>query len=123
MKYLFVLDGRQAVSGKVFLDEELLADGNITFFPSGAGSVASGGTIRYGTFDIPRHQGLTAGTYKVSITASFVEEPVSTDPNELIEHPPEVTSLIPKNYNSETTLTAEIEEATENFFTFRVKSQ
>ena len=114
---------RHAISGIVSLDGEPLATGNITFFPETSGSVATGGTIQDGEFTVPKDQGLPAGKYKVSITATTTKGPVPTDPNELMANPPEVVSLIPKIYNSETTLTAEVSESPENSFTFDLLSK
>ena len=114
---------RYAVNGAVTLDGEPLSTGAITFFPDTEGAVASGGTIQNGEFVIAKEQGLPAGTYKVSITSTVSTAPASADPNELMENPPEVKSLVPTRYNSETTLTAEVYDTAENFLSFDLNSK
>jgi hypothetical protein len=114
---------RQTVHGTVSLDGAPLATGAIRFFPETQGAVATGADIKDGEFEIPQEQGLPAGTYKVSITATENIGPVSTDHKDLMENPPQVKSLIPRNYNTETTLKAEIDEGTENSLSFDLTSK
>lgn len=119
-------DGRLALNGTVTLDHEPLSTGNITFFTdgaAGAGAEATGGTIQDGKFTIAKEQGLPAGAYQVAITAATIVGPVAADPNERMEHPPEVRSLIPAKYNSSTTLTAQVKESSKNDFTFDLTSK
>lgn len=117
------IQDRRAVHGTVNLDGEPLATGSITFFPDPPGPVATGGAIQAGEFAIAKDQGLPVGTYKVSITSTVSTAPPGADANELMEHPPEVKSLVPRKYNSETTLKAEVHDTTENFFTFDLDSK
>lgn len=109
---------RFEVTGIVRLDGTPLAAGNIVFYPETPGPVASGTEVREGKFIIPVEQGLPAGRYKIAITATSSTAPPSATEEELFENPPDVISLIPKQYNTETILSSEVHPTVENFFIY-----
>jgi hypothetical protein len=109
---------RYEVTGLVRLDGTPLAAGNIVFYPETPGPVASGTEVREGKFIIPVEQGLPAGRYKIAITATSTTASPSASEEELFENPPDVISLIPKQYNTETILESEIRPTIENFFIY-----
>jgi hypothetical protein len=119
---------RQAVSGSVTFGGQPLALGRIQFEPSSAEAKApAGGEIKDGTFSIPRDEGPTPGDYKVMITSSGAS--ASTTRTAPGAEPPAGSKakmptigpspeLIPKKYNSQTTLTARVEVGKSNTFEF-----
>jgi hypothetical protein len=115
---------RQAVRGAVTLDGQPLATGFITFYPDASGPVISTAPIHEGSFNIPQAQGLTVGKYKVSnMSTQPADEAQFMDPDELHANPPDPKSLIPKQYNTETKLVAEIEKSPNNTFVFDLLSE
>jgi hypothetical protein len=114
---------RHAISGVVMLDGQPLSSGNIIFYPEQQGPVVSGGHVSDGKFEIPKKQGLPAGSYKVSITSSQAIQSNSKNPEELVINPPDVKSLIPKKYNTETTVVSKVEDTLKNVFTYELISK
>ncbi|MDR3632299.1 MAG: hypothetical protein P4L84_00605 [Isosphaeraceae bacterium] len=124
---------RQSVSGTVTLGGQPLAQGRIEFEPaSPEAKTPVGGEIKDGAFRIPRDQGPTPGDYKVMITASgAMASGVDTSPG---AEPPKgskkklpqigpAPELIPKEYNSKTTLTAKVEAGKSNTFDFPLNAK
>ena len=120
---------RQPVSGTVTLGGQPLAQGRIQFEPaSPEAKAASGGEIKDGAFSIPRDQGPTPGDYRVMITSSGASTSSGVDTSPGAEPPPGSKAkmpkirpspeLIPKQYNSKTTLTAKVEAGKTNTFDF-----
>jgi hypothetical protein len=119
---------RQAVSGTVTLGGRPLAQGRIQFEPSSPEAMTpAGGEIKDGAFTIPRDQGPTPGDYRVMITSSGSRtSEVDTSPG--AEPPPGSKAklpdigpspeLVPRQYNSKTTLTAKVEAGKTNTFDF-----
>jgi hypothetical protein len=119
---------RQPISGTVTLGGQPLAQGRIQFEPaSPEAKTPAGGEIKDGTFKIPRDQGPTPGDYRVMITSSgATASGVDTSPG--AEPPPGSKAkmpqigpspeLIPKQYNSKTTLTAKVDAGKTNTFDF-----
>jgi hypothetical protein len=119
---------RQAVSGTVTFGGQPLTQGRIQFEPSSPeAKTPAGGEIKDGAFTIPRDQGPTPGDYRVMITSSAAgTSGVDTSPG--AEPPPGSKAkmpkigpspeLIPKQYNSKTTLTAKVEAGKTNTFDF-----
>lgn len=105
---------RQNVWGKVTLDGAPLPSGIISFDPAGgsAGAVPAGGIILGGSYNIERANGPTPGTYRVSIRSTEPDDGTVSDEapgasNEMRKGPP-FKDPIPPEYNSKSTLTAEI---------------
>lgn len=120
---------RQAVSGTVTLGGQPLAQGKIQFEPASPEAKApAGGEIKDGAFSIPRDRGPTPGDYKVMITSSVARASEGVDTSPGAEPPPGSKAkmpkigpspeLIPKQYNSKTTLSAKVEAGKANTFDF-----
>ena len=112
--------GRRKVSGEISFDGQPLEGGWIYFRPIGKGP-SSAAEIDQGRFEIPAEKGLTAGTYKVVIE---YHKPTGrmrkVYTGEEIE---EKRQIIPPQYNTRTTLTADIQPSGANQLTFDLKSK
>jgi hypothetical protein len=118
---------REAVSGKVALDGQPLAEGAIQFLPEGGpdakGPTVSGGAvIKGGAYDISRAKGLTPGKYKVAITSAAPADAPAADaaPGPA---PKPAAEKIPAKYNASSTLTAEVKSGGGNTFDFDLSSK
>ena len=112
---------RLPVAGSVTLDGNPLADGSITFIPTGEG-VTAGGKIADGQYEIPRSDGPVPGSHQVRINASEPTGETIIDPAGDIEVP-QMRSLIPPKYNVQSELTAEVTADGPNRFDFELSSQ
>ena len=104
---------REAVSGTVTLDGQPLADGTIQFTPAtnaGGPAIGGGGPVENGRFSIARENGLVPGSYKVAINAADQKKREETTKGPVRKGLGLAKELIPANYNSQTTLTAEIKK-------------
>ena len=119
---------RQAVSGTVTFDGQPLAEGRIQFEPASAeAKTPAGGEIKDGRYSIPRDQGPTPGDYRIMITSSAARTPPAdkspgAEPAKgvaKIQAP--AVELIPKQYNSQTTLKEKVEAGKTNTFEFTLK--
>ena len=111
-------DGRRSVSGEVTFAGEPVTAGNIVFLPvAGEGSKGAAEVID-GKYSIPSEQGLPPGNYRVKIrwAKPTGKQIPSGDPGMLMD---ERLEAIPAQYNSASTLTAEI-TAGENKHDFRL---
>jgi hypothetical protein len=97
-------DERAAVSGQVTLDGKPLPYGTINFLGQSSGRGAST-AIQNGAYSIPEEQGPNAGTYKVSIIGYGKAPAGESESDESADLGPQV---VPKKYNAESTLQAEI---------------
>lgn len=108
-------------SGTVTLDGEPLASGYFFFEPRANQPTQSGGMILNGKFDVPQEAGAEAGQYAVSIFSS-AETPTGSLQPGTAEYEAAAMKLrgqqIPRKYNVDTTLTAEIKAEGENVFNF-----
>jgi hypothetical protein len=119
---------RQAVSGTVTFDGQPLAAGRIQFEPDSAeAKTTAGGEITDGRFAIPRGEGPTPGDYRIMITSSVARTP-GADKSPGAEAAKGVgkiqapaIALIPKHYNSQTTLKEKVEAGKSNTFEFTLK--
>ena len=119
---------RQSVSGTVTFDGQPLSQGRIQFEPASAeAKIPAGGEITDGRYSIPRDQGPTSGDYRIMITSSVARTPAGdkspgAEPPKGVAkiHSPAV-ELIPKEYNSNTTLKAKVEAGKTNSFEFTLK--
>lgn len=108
------------VTGKVTLDESPLANATISFVPQGTTDAygASATTNESGEYTVTINEGsdgLAAGTYSVSVSTY-------QEGNDEVDPPiPTIEERIPKKYNSETELTAEVKEEM-NVFDFALDS-
>jgi hypothetical protein len=117
---------RESVWGTVTLDNQPLATGVIQFSPAdkaaGAALNSAGGQITDGKFSISREQGLVPGKYSVAINAASKTErtkPAQVGAGKMSDLAKE---LIPAEYNSATTLTADVKKGGGNDFTFTLDS-
>ena len=114
-------NGRQNLEGTVTLDGEPLAKGSIAFRPTaGTQSPTAGGRIVNGEFSISPEKGLSAGTFRVEITASRKTGRKVMDPVRRIEVD-EMEQVIPQRYNRQSELTREITTDGPNQFTFELQ--
>ena len=109
---------RQAVSGKVTRGGQPLDSAVIEFIPAtpdaGGGST---GPIKAGAYAIDAAHGPTPGSYKVAITTANVAVDEANPPMPG-EAPKPKAETIPKIYNSQTTLKADIKAGESNVFDF-----
>lgn len=92
---------RQAISGQVTLDGAPLESGSIRFEPVDGRGVASGAVIIDGAYQVAAAQGLTPGTYHVSISSAGNAVPAQPSMDNEAPLPEE---RIPVRYNTETEL-------------------
>ncbi|QDT41235.1 hypothetical protein Pan241w_12950 [Gimesia alba] len=108
------------VSGKVTLDGEPLAEGNIIFRDAAEKAASAAGKIENGEFSFEA----VAGKKAVVITATR-EVPGKTVVGGAPDEPPvpAIEQYIPATYNEKTTLEAEVSDSGANEFTFELKSK
>jgi hypothetical protein len=104
------------VTGQVTFDGTPIEEGRILFRMTSGDGKAYSGAITDGAYEVQAE----AGTAEVEITASR-DTGKFDDMGGASEPVPIGEMYIPKQYNSETTLTKEI-EATENEFNFELKA-
>lgn len=127
---LFILPGcdsgdgldRQPIQGTVTLDREPLADGAVLFEPAtNESGTAVGATIHGGVFSIPRAAGPVPGAYRVRIyAASDVQAPPGPGQSPRASRP--MVERVPKRYNAQTTLKAQVGKRQANHFRFALES-
>ena len=124
---------RQAISGKVTLDNQPLDAATITFTPTGMGPAPTSGVTKLsnGSFALGKSEGLVPGKYRVSISLSK-EVPVKPSSKQETDSvtgeviaPPTSTlkETLPDRYNSRSELSADITQAGPNDFTFTLTSK
>lgn len=112
---------RQPVTGLVTMDGKPLQEGSILFTPLGDGSTA-GCSITDGKYELTTENGPIAGRYSVAIKAwkqsgaAYVDEATGETESGLV-------SIIPKRYNDNTELAAEISAEGENKIDFELTSK
>jgi hypothetical protein len=102
------------VSGTVTFDGQAVEEGDILFVPVPLSSAVEGGKIEGGTFKFQA----TAGKKRVEIRASR--------PDPKLKNPmgkPTPVDYIPAKFNSESTLSADVEAKGTNEFKFDLKSK
>jgi hypothetical protein len=110
---------RYAVSGHVNWKGKPLDQGAITFVGEDTALGIGGAMIKDGQYSIPAAQGLLAGRYKVTITSSDAKNRVP-DPDSPPGYLPVLKDRIQSKYNTQTTLTAEVQAEGRNTFDFEV---
>lgn len=108
---------RQAVSGKITMDGEPLAEGTVEFTPVNNG-VPSGATVKDGVFTIPAEKGLPPGDYVVRVSAANPSGVTAEMPGEsnLIS-----AELIPERYNTKSELSFHVDENGSNVLDLNLK--
>lgn len=116
--------GRLPVAGTVTFQGKPLSKGMIEFLPSDAKQRLSARTlISDGKYRLPQEQGLPPGTYRVLISSPERDptaKQVPVGPPGMTMSPP-VRESIPARYNSESRLTAEVQEGRVNTFDFTIE--
>lgn len=113
---------RFPVSGSVTLKGVPLEKGTIQFIAVKEGQGAfrhSGAKIEAGTYEIPRENGLSPGTYRVLISSGRVEGIVSDGPNQ--RESPKPRETIPPAYNTKSNVTVEIRPDNSNVCDFHIQ--
>lgn len=114
---------REGVSGAVAIEGKPLAKGLITFLPNDPETVTQGGSVVIdGKYDIPQSQGLVPGKYKVVISSPEDKGEIKVDmANNAPGLPPIIRpEVIPRQYNAESLLTAEVKANAKNVFEFNL---
>ncbi len=101
------------VTGTVTFDGQPVEKGEIRFVPTGTQGPAYGGAIENGKFECKA----TEGQKRVEITAT------REAPTPAADGLPDYVSYIPAEYNTQSTLTAEVKPGGDNTLTFDLKSQ
>jgi hypothetical protein len=102
------------VNGTVTLDSKPLADGDIIFEDPQGKTTPAGGKVADGRYSVA----VAPGPKKVRINAS--KPPSKPDP---VMGMAPVESMIPKQYNSETKLTADVKAGKQDGVNFDLKSK
>lgn len=110
--------GRLGLSGTVTLKGQPLANGTIEFCTAEGGAL-TGGVIEAGKYSIPAVSGLMPGKYLVRIS-SVQDTSGPPGPPGTESERPQVTDLIPEEYNAKSTLTAEVTAGGKNEFPFAI---
>ncbi|WP_063607909.1 hypothetical protein [Zavarzinella formosa] len=108
---------RVAVSGKVIFKGQELNEGSIRFVPADQGGKSMGGaSISSGAFAISADLGLLPGKYRVEISAAGSGAKVDEFPGGGKVYP----ELIPKKYNANSVLIADVTADGPNVFEFKL---
>lgn len=113
-------NAKQGVSGTVSYRSKPITNGTITFLTEETNSVVCGTSITDGKFEIPAGAGLAPGKYKVMISQSDMKGSAPKEdaaPGE----PQQVKELLPKKYNRDTELQADIKAGEPNELTYDLK--
>ena len=114
--------GRRPVSGTVTLDGQPLADGTVSFQPTGEGTTSSGAVIAAGKYAIARDRGLPQGKYRVVINAikpgTGMTLPAGKMPGEEVGTPQ--VELIPAEWNTKSQHVVEVSSAGAANFTHEI---
>ena len=112
-------DNRQALTGTVSWQGSPLSKGVITFYPNGAGSTV-GCEITDGKFVIEQANGATPGKYRVEILAfrPTGKSEFDIDQNKQVSIEEQ---FLPKQFNSASTLDAEVVVGKANSLEFALK--
>lgn len=109
---------RQALEGTVTFDDRPLESGYIQFHPlEGTAGPAAGSEVVQGRFMVPRFQGPFPGQFRIEITASRKTERRVKSDNPAAD-PIVYEQYIPRCYNQQSSLTAEVKTGGPNRFAF-----
>ncbi|MDR1486041.1 MAG: hypothetical protein LBT09_14635 [Planctomycetaceae bacterium] len=114
--------GRLAVEGEVTLNGRPLAQGSISFDPSGTQGVKtqSGGEIKNGKYTIAAPQGLVAGEYTVRIRSMEEVSGSRKNTGNPIEDQPILKDIIPSEFGSQSVQKITVEKGKQNQFNFQM---
>ena len=114
---------RESIAGTVTIDGKPLEKGQIAFIPqTNTEGPTAGGEIVGGEFAIPATRGTFAGKFRVEITASRpsgkkVIDRLTREPVDSFEQ------FIPRKYNIESELDADVKAGDDNRFEFALNSK
>lgn len=115
---------RVPVGGVVRLNGEPLANGMVTLTPVDRPEpVVTGITDDSGRFTIDNADGPVPGPHKVQIWARYETGKLVRDPDDPQQRIPEVAERIPRQYNLESTLVAEIRDGGADDLAFELAGQ
>jgi hypothetical protein len=112
---------RQAVSGTITMGGKPLEKGTVQFLPDGgdaAKAIGGGAPIADGSYTIPSESGLPPGNYLVSISSPAGGADLGAGPGSAARLPKET---IPSQYNTATTLKAQVKSGERNTIDFELK--
>ena len=114
---------RAAVSGKITLDGKPLSQGTISFVPLAEG-VAASGEITNGQFSIPAEKGPSPGNCRIEVL-SFQEtgEKVAGISDDASGMTAATKQVIPKEFNTDSTLEESVDCEGENIFELTLTSR
>jgi hypothetical protein len=103
-------NGRNSVQGKVSYDNNPVDSGSIVFSPEGdpAGRPQAKGEIKGGEYSISSNEGPSTGKHKVQVYWNKKTGKQIGTPGDASVKTDQVIQMIPKKYNSETTLSVDI---------------
>ena len=118
--------GRLPISGSVTLDGQPLPAGYVIFEPKSGQTMQSGGMIQDGRFEVRAEHGAAPGRYSVAIFSGAVKPVNNFEPGT-----PEYESAamrepgeqVPRKYNVDSILTADVERGKPNDFTFDLSTK
>jgi hypothetical protein len=114
---------RQAISGTVTFDGQVLENGVILLEPATTESgTAVGATIRQGRFAVLRPAGPVPGIYRVRVYASSGIQ-AALEKGQSPHSPRPMVERLPAAYNTRTKLRAEVTSRQANHFQFDLRSR
>jgi hypothetical protein len=116
---------REAVSGSVSVEGKPLKTGLITFLPNESNTPTQGGAVVIeGKYTIPKNQGLVPGKYRIVITSPEDKGEIIFDKTNNAPGLPPIPAkeVIPRQYNSESLLSADVAAGGKNVFEFNLVS-
>ncbi|VTR90792.1 Uncharacterized protein OS=Planctomyces maris DSM 8797 GN=PM8797T_14921 PE=4 SV=1 [Gemmata massiliana] len=113
--------GRGAVEGTVTFNGEPVDNGGINFVAEDGKSTGAGGEIKDGKYTITGDRAPAPGKYKVQIVWNKKTGRVITDTADTGAKVNETRQVIPEQFNTQTTLTAEIKSGANTGVNFDLK--
>jgi hypothetical protein len=109
-----------SASGDVTSKGKPLGYGTIEFVPEASGALRAGAEVRDGKYTLPNPPGLAPGRYKVRISSIKGSDPRGQAVPDAHLGNPDAKEQIPKKYNEETTLQAEVKPGESTTFNFEL---
>jgi hypothetical protein len=110
---------RIPLTGKVTYDGKPIDGGTISFIPTDESNRVSGGPLIQGAYSVPEAKGANSGSYRVEVRWPQPTGKKYKDPDTLETYSEQKESM-PKKYNTQSELTADVSE-TKNQFDFDLK--
>jgi hypothetical protein len=114
---------RAAVKGTVTLNGEPIAEGSITFLPTGtANGPTTGGSIVNGRYSIARANGVVVGENRVEIIGNRKTGKMTRDPSNPSREIDQAEQFVPEKFNRQTEIVKTV-GASANTIDFNLKSE